>query len=156
MQHKGIEWPECTTEYVLSEVESWVLLRFSDFSFVLIWLSDTLRGSCWQEQWYPSLPPQKRKGFGHCTAEWQLHAVSIAWKVILCVELGRWWSTLTARSETSERRSSNQGITETLRRKVDVLSLSVQPEWGKRRGNATPELGETVLQTIWDISYFFK
>ena len=52
---------------------------------------------------------------------------------------------MTARLETSERRSSVQGITETLKRKVDVLSLSVQPEWGERKGNATPELGETVL-----------
>jgi len=55
---------------------------------------------------------------------------------------------LTDRLETSGRRSSTLGITEPLKRKVDVLSLSVQRERGERRGNATPELGETVLQTI--------
>lgn len=50
----------------------------------------------------------------------------------------RWQSTVIAGLETSARRSPVRGITKvSLRRRVDVLSPSVQPEQEERKGNTT-------------------
>lgn len=109
-------------------VQSGELISNFLFSFVLIWLSDILRG--FHVRRSGLLPSQKGKVCGHCIQR-QVYAFSSVWKVVLLVK-------------GSEMRSLIQGITETLKGKVDVLTLSVQHKRSDKKGIATPGLGENM------------
>lgn len=80
------------------------------------------------------LPSQKGKVFGHCIQQ-QVYAIYRVWKVVLLVK-------------GSGTRSLIHGITEILKGKVDVLTLSVQHKWSDKKGITTPGLQENILENF--------